>query len=42
MENNKEKTNINKTSENHDVLMPLIFGILAVVIMAIAAHFVGG
>ncbi len=42
MENNKEKTNINNASKNHDVSWSLIFGILAVVIMAIAAHFIGG
>lgn len=40
MENNKEKINTKKNN-SHEAMAPIIFGILAVVIMTIAAHFLG-
>ena len=40
MENNKEKIN-NTNNNSHEAIMPIIFGVLAVIIMAIAAHFMG-
>ena len=41
MENNKEKIN-NTKNNSHEALLPIIFGVLAVIIMAVAAHFIGG
>lgn len=38
--NNKNKKEIH-TSEGNDVLFPLIFGVVATILMAIAAHFIG-
>ena len=36
---NKKETH---TSEGNDVLFPLMFGIIATILMAIISHFIGG
>ena len=39
--NDKNKKEIH-TSEGNDVLFPLMFGIIATILMAIISHFIGG
>ena len=39
--NDKNKREI-RTSEGSDVIFPLMFGIIATILMAIISHFLGG
>lgn len=39
--NDKNKKEI-RTSEGNDVIFPLMFGIIATILMAIISHFIGG
>jgi len=39
--NDKNKKEI-RTSEGSDVIFPLMFGIIATILMAIISHFIGG